>query len=241
MDTGIEDIDLEKLPRIDIQQPRLDAPIRNVDDIFKDVMTPHDKIANFVTRVAGSMYFIYVLVAFVVLWMITNVLLLKMGRAAFDEPWDFSILLLISNQVQLLTPLFILVSQNRQLRRDSIRADQEYSVSVRTEAETTAMFEYLRQMADRQDTMLRILDLHQRKMIAMKETSSLAVDRVTDAVSETLVSLVKAMEGRPCLADVVEMNPEIRERILGGLGLIQEPEEGSDDPDETIEEGETDV
>lgn len=236
--TDEDGIDLSSLPKIEVVAP-VHEPIRNIEEVLHESLSIHDRIANAVTQIVGSMPFVYVLVVFIFVWVATNLIILSFHGQAFDQPWSFSILLLISNQVQLLTPLFILVSQNRQQRRETLRAEQEYALTLRTEIETEAMFEYLRQMADRMDMMMRILDMQQRKMISMKETSIAAENRMAEVVSESLVALVQGLENRPCLADVVEMDPEVRSRIVRGLGL-EEEEPG--DGEMTIERGEeTDV
>lgn len=218
-----EFLDLSNLPKIDVKPLVYDKPIRNIDEVLHESLSVHDRIANWVTRVVGSMSFIYVLVLFVSLWIASNALLISLGRDAFDQPWSFSVLLLVSNQVQLLTPLFILVSQNRQQRRESLRAEQEYELALRTEKETAAMFDYLRQMADRQDVMLRILDLQQRRMISMKQTSVSSAERNSELLFDTMLSLVKVLETRPCMLEEAEGDAESRRRIITHLlGLESE-------------------
>ena len=217
METNDPNQDVFDLPKIKVEKPDHGSPVRNIEEVLHEELSIHDRIANSVTDVVGSMPFIYVLTAFVVGWMIVNIGLIKFGMNAFDDPWEFAVLLLISNQIQLLTPLFILVSQNRQQKRESLRAEQEYDLSLRTEVEAEAMFEYLRQMADRQDVLLRVLDMQQRKMIAMKEASAADVDRMTKVISECIVAIVKGLENRPCLAEVFSMDPGARERILDGF------------------------
>lgn len=224
-----EVMDLTKLPKIDVKPPVYDKPIRNIEEVMHESLSVHDRLANWVTRVVGSMSFIYVLVAFVFLWIVSNAVLLYTGCRPFDQPWSFAVLLLISNQVQLLTPLFILVSQNRQQRRETLRGEQEYELALRTEKETEAMFDYLRQMAERQDVMLRILELQQKRMISMKQTSVAAANRTAELMSETMVSLVKALEVRPCLIEGAADDVEARRRIVDHLLRMEEEPPGGDD------------
>jgi len=72
-----------------------------------------ERVSLGVNTVTSNIYFVFLLVCFYIVWITVNVLLKKMGKD-FDHPWDFPILLFISNAIQLIIPFIILIAQRRQ-------------------------------------------------------------------------------------------------------------------------------
>lgn len=114
-----------------------------------DARTRGERVADTVARFGGSWAFIGLFVAFMVIWALTNVWLL---RAHPFDPYPFVFLNLLLSMVAALQAPVIMMSQNRQAVRDRVMAEHDYAVNLKAELEIMALHEKL----DR----LRIEELH---------------------------------------------------------------------------------
>lgn len=114
-----------------------------------DTRTRGQRVADAVARFGGSWAFIGLFVAFMLLWALANVWLL---RAHPFDPYPFVFLNLLLSMVAALQAPVIMMSQNRQAVRDREMAEHDYAVNLKAELEIMALHEKL----DR----LRIEELH---------------------------------------------------------------------------------
>lgn len=99
------------------------------------------RAADWVTKWAGSWYFIIGFFIFLILWMILNTTLIMFGK------WDnypFILLNLVLSCLAAVQAPIILMSQNRQAQRDRIRAEFDYRVNKRAEKEIKEIRSLLR-------------------------------------------------------------------------------------------------
>ena len=87
-----------------------------------------DKIA----AVGGSWYFIGGFILFLIVWVTANTMLLTQDK--FD-PYPFIFLNLMLSMLAAVQAPVILMSQNRQARKDRITARHDYEVNLRTQLE----------------------------------------------------------------------------------------------------------
>jgi uncharacterized membrane protein len=106
-----------------------------------------DRIADSIARVGGSWTFILGFIAFLVVWIIANAILI--GRAAFD-PYPFIFLNLVLSMIAALQAPVIMMSQNRQTERDRIDAGHDYEVNLKAEIEIMALHEKLDELRHRE-------------------------------------------------------------------------------------------
>lgn len=104
------------------------------DDVYED-MDEHEsiggRVADWMARFAGSWRFIISFCLLMVAWMCVNFLL---KDRAFD-PYPFILLnLMLSTLAGLQAPV-ILMSQNRQAKKDRAVADNDYHVNLKNEVE----------------------------------------------------------------------------------------------------------
>ena len=111
----------------------LRKPIRNLKIERQAKMTPMEKVALWVTVNIGSMGFFFFILAFNAGWIIWNVLAPETLK--FDTAWEFLILLLVNNIVQILFMPLIMVGQNLQGRYDEARAEADFEVNTKAERE----------------------------------------------------------------------------------------------------------
>lgn len=107
----------------------------NINKKFEEQLTVGDKLADRMTSFAGSWPFIMMCLAFLIVWMLTNVYLLS---RPFD-PFPFILLNLMLSTIAALQAPIIMMSQNRQALKDRIRAEHDYMVNLKAEAEIAAL------------------------------------------------------------------------------------------------------
>ena len=100
------------------------------------------KAADVISHVAGSWTFIIFLLIFLVIWMAINV------AAAINkwDPYPFILLNLILACLTAIQSPIILMSQNREVQRDRIRAEYDYAVNKKAEREIRELKEDIKEM-----------------------------------------------------------------------------------------------
>jgi len=109
--------------------------------------TVSDRIADGVTRFAGSMWCVYVHAVLFGGWIIANV-----GGMPGVKPWDpfpFVMLAMFASVEAIFLSTFILISQNRMTRMADRRAELDLQISLLTEHELTRAIAMLDQVARR--------------------------------------------------------------------------------------------
>jgi len=115
---------------------------RNVDEEFDRNLTWSDRLADAVAELNGSWIFISILLGTTALWCLLNSVL--MVRTPLD-PYPYQLFnLLLGILVGLQGPL-IMMSQNRQGRKDRLRADTDFKVNLKNELNIERL---LRELAD---------------------------------------------------------------------------------------------
>jgi uncharacterized membrane protein len=100
-----------------------------------------DRIADGMTAFSGSMSFVYVHVAWFLVWLLINLGVL--GSALVFDPFPFGLLTLIVSLEAIFLSTFVLISQNRQAARADIRSELDYETNVRSEIWSRAIAETL--------------------------------------------------------------------------------------------------
>lgn len=102
----------------------------NVNHSHKETATTGDKIADRLAEVAGSWTFILGFATMLILWLLINTIILS--THAFD-PFPFILLNLVLSCVAAMQAPVIMMSQNRQEKKDRIRAENDYRVNLKSE------------------------------------------------------------------------------------------------------------
>lgn len=105
--------------------------------------TREDKVADAVTRFAGSMVFVYIHLCLFGFWLLWNVGVL--GLKPFDP--SFVILAMFASVEAIFLSTFVLVSQNRASIQADKRADLDLQVSLLAEHEVTKLIVLVTQIA----------------------------------------------------------------------------------------------
>ena len=125
----------------------IDQPIAiDVDKQEEAKMTNSDKIADKVSEICGSWLFIIVFMGFLLGWIILNTVIL-VGDKSID-PYPFILLNLVLSCISALQAPIIMMSQNRQAAKDSLRNQNDYRTDLMSEL-------ILESLHDQMDTILR--------------------------------------------------------------------------------------
>ncbi len=110
-----------------------------------------DRVADRVAAVGGSWAFILTFLFVLILWMLINSRVLEgLGFPAFDQ-FPFIFLNLILSMLAAIQAPVIMMSQNRQAKKDRIAARHDYEVNLRTQIEILRLSGRLNKVLDRFD------------------------------------------------------------------------------------------
>jgi uncharacterized membrane protein len=141
-----------------------------------------ERIADAVTRFAGSMTFVYIHLVMYGAWIALN-----LGAVPGVKPWDptFVILAMEASVEAIFLSTFVLISQNRMAALADKRADLDLQVSLLSEHEITRLLSLVQQIAGRMgideahdpelDELVR--DVHPEKVLDKIENNAQAFAR----------------------------------------------------------------
>ncbi len=153
----LEEQDEEELLNLLINQPiSID-----VDKQEEAKMTKGDRIADKVSEIAGSWGFILGFTSFLVFWVILNSVVLK-GNLQIDE-YPFILLNLLLSCLAALQAPVIMMSQNRQAAKDSLRNQNDYRTDLKSELILESLHDKMEEILRNQRKILRIIDSEEEK------------------------------------------------------------------------------
>ncbi len=125
---------------------------RNVNIEHERSFTPLDRLALWVADRVGTMGFFLVIAVWTVVWLGWNVVAPEKLR--FDPAPAFVVWLFISNLIQIHLMPLIMVGQNLQGRHAELRAEADFEINQKAEAEVETILLHL---AHQNDLILEIL------------------------------------------------------------------------------------
>ncbi len=122
-------------------------PVRNVNDLYAEKMTPGMRVADRVATVVGSWTFIIVQSLMLLAWMAVNVYLAVMiskpGFLAAWDPYPFILLNLVLSFQAAYTGPVVMMSQNRQNEKDRLQAQHDFEINRKAEKEIEVLMRHL--------------------------------------------------------------------------------------------------
>lgn len=103
-----------------------------LDHTYKTRRTFGEKAADWISKWAGSWIFIISFFGFLVLWMTLNTLFIIFG---IWDPKPFILLNLVLSCLAAIQAPIILMSQNRQSKKDRLKAEYDYRLNKKAEQE----------------------------------------------------------------------------------------------------------
>lgn len=134
----------------------IDQPIAiDVDKQEEAKMTFGDRIADKVSEVCGSWLFIILFLAFLLGWIILNTVIL-VGNKSID-PYPYILLNLVLSCISALQAPIIMMSQNRQAEKDSLRNQNDYRTDLKSELILETLHDQMEAILRNQKRMLRYI------------------------------------------------------------------------------------
>ena len=131
-----------------------DQPIAvDVDKLDKNNMKFSDKVADKITAIAGSWYFIIGFTSFLIIWILLNVYL-------WDnvDPYPFILLNLLLSCIAALQAPIIMMSQNRQAKKDSLRNQNDYRTDLKSELILEQLHDHIELIISNQRKIIKKLE-----------------------------------------------------------------------------------
>ncbi len=113
-------------------------PIKNVNDLIKEQTTFGERTADRLANVMGSWKFIIFQSIILMVWTILNIV----AWIYHWDPYPFILMnLILSLQAAYAAPI-IMMSQNRQDKRDRLEAHNDYNINKKSEHEIEALLKH---------------------------------------------------------------------------------------------------
>lgn len=127
-----------------------------------------DALAKFLTRSFGTLRFLILVLAFIILWIIINLGLIP-GISPFDL-YPFAWLITLVQLFSIVLSITILISQNQEIRINEVRQQMDFEINVRAEQEITKILHMLEEV----HAELGIIKMD-KELEQMKETINISV------------------------------------------------------------------
>lgn len=135
----------------------IDQPIAiDVDKQEEAKMTFSDKVADKVSEVCGSWTFIIVFMLFLIGWVVLNTVIL-IGDKSID-PYPYILLNLVLSCISALQAPIIMMSQNRQAAKDSLRNQNDYRTDLKSELILESLHDHINDVIKNQKKIMKLLE-----------------------------------------------------------------------------------
>lgn len=134
----------------------VDQPISiDVDKQEEIKLTWKDKLADKVSEVAGSWLFIFLFIGFLVFWIVLNTSLLSENSQI--DPYPFILLNLVLSCIAAIQAPIIMMSQNRQAKKDSLRNQNDYRTDLKSELILESLHDHINEIIKNQKRLEKLL------------------------------------------------------------------------------------
>lgn len=152
--------DLQDNAEEDLLELLIEKPITiNVDKEAEKKYTFGEKVADRMSEVAGSWTFIIIFGCFLAIWILINV---KFLIKAVD-PYPFILLNLVLSCIAALQAPIIMMSQNRQAKKDSLRNQNDYQIDLKSELILEDLHNHVSMLVKQQKRILEYIEDEKEK------------------------------------------------------------------------------
>ena len=117
-----------------------------------------DFLADKITEIAGSWPFIIGLIIFLLLWIVLNIFILTNA-----DPYPFILLNLFLSCIAALQAPIIMMSQNREAKKDRLRSSNDYKTDLKSELILEDLHNKMEQILKNQNKIINMLNEDNRK------------------------------------------------------------------------------
>ena len=148
--------ELEEQDEEELLNLLIDQPIAiDVDKQEEAKMTRGDRIADKISEIAGSWTFILIFVLFLLAWVVLNTVVLTSEEAI--DPYPFILLNLVLSCISALQAPIIMMSQNRQAEKDSLRNQNDYRTDLKSELILESLHDQMNSILKNQRQILKYI------------------------------------------------------------------------------------
>ena len=148
----------EELNEDELMELLFDEPLSvDVDKQFEATRTKWDALADKFTEIAGSWSFIIGFSLFLIIWILLNVTIFKNL-----DPYPFILLNLVLSCVAALQAPIIMMSQNRNAKKDTLRGKNDYKTDLKSELILEQLHEQINKLTTNQNKILKMLEKQQK-------------------------------------------------------------------------------
>jgi uncharacterized membrane protein len=157
------------------------AALRRMQDDFEQRRTLQERMADAITRFAGSMRFVYLHASVFTVWFLINTRVIRIV-APFD-PYPFVMLAMIASVEAIFLSTFVLISQNRMSKIAARREELNVQTSLLAEHEITRLLNLIDAIARQ----LGVKAVDERELAELKQ----------DVGPEAVLSEIEKSEAAP--------------------------------------------
>jgi len=161
----------------------------------QDILSKGEMLSDKVARFGGSWKFIIIFIVVLIIWILYNVTIAK--SAVFD-PYPFILMNLVLSCIAALQAPVIMMSQNRQEKKDRKHAESDYLVNLKAEIEirnlhqkiNLLMEEQINKLIETQSIEIKLLKEIHTKLDRQKINEKIMIEPY-DTMTEALADLYK--------------------------------------------------
>lgn len=128
----------------------------DVDKQEAQKMSFGDKAADKVSEIAGSWAFVLGFMLFLIIWIIINTFILIDERA--PDPFPYVLLNLVLSCIAAIQAPIIMMSQNRQAAKDSLRNQNDYRTDLKSELILESLHDHINEVLNNQKKIIKLLE-----------------------------------------------------------------------------------
>lgn len=160
--------ELEEQDEEELLNLLIDQPIAiDVDKQEEAKMTKGDKFADKLSEIAGSWTFIILFIIFLLAWIGFNTIILAKEEAI--DPYPFILLNLVLSCIAALQAPIIMMSQNRQAEKDSLRNQNDYRTDLKSELILESLHDQMNVILKNQKQILKYIKEQEEKKDEVKK------------------------------------------------------------------------
>jgi len=154
--------ELEEYNEEELLDLLVDQPLAiDVDKQEDSNLTFGDKMADKISGIVGSWGFIIGFIIFLIFWMILNAIILTNGNEI--DPYPFILLNLLLSCIAAIQAPIIMMSQNRQAKKDSLRNHNDYKVDLKSELILEELHDKMELILKQQEKILKMYNENNNK------------------------------------------------------------------------------
>lgn len=160
--------ELEEQDEEELLNLLIDQPIAiDVDKQEEAKMTQSDRFADKLSEICGSWTFIIIFVLFLLAWVVLNTFVLTSEEAI--DPYPFILLNLVLSCISALQAPIIMMSQNRQAEKDSLRNQNDYRTDLKSELILESLHDQMNTILKNQKQIIKYIKEQEESKNAEKE------------------------------------------------------------------------